>query len=476
LPEQDKTRPEVCGESSKNEAYKRRYTEERSSSLNAPQDDPNELVVSQTRLISRLEDELEAANSRGEEALRRLDLLEREKLEIEAALNSVLRSTGWRFLKKFRKLKSRFLSPGTYRRELYDWAMFRFATSIPPSLSRPAESSRRQESLPHTFGGVERSALLPLFEQLQDAELPSCSIIIPVRDRSIFTKACLLAIEKSIRAARLPYEVIVVDNGSNDDTPVLLKAWSQSRTNARTLRLPENSGFARACNEGARMARGRYVVLLNNDTLPTPGWLEKMMELAVGTAQVGIVGSKLLFPNGRIQHIGVAFDEAKNPGHIYRGFPPDILPAKLSREYQAVTAACLLIERNLYWSVGGLEEAYENSYEDIDFCLKVRARGYRVLLCGDATVYHFESISDDRRAHDPRNRALLKNRWAHTIVPDLKGWYARDGVNENSTQFESHESYRPEQEYWLKDLWRQVYSRPFPEEDLSTASGTSPDH
>ena len=424
----------------------------------------------QTQPISQLEGALKAANNRTEEVLRKLDLLEREKAEIEAALDSVLGSTGWRFLKKFRALKSRFLPPGTYRRELYDWAMIRFATSIPPSLSRPAESSRREEGVPHRPVGIEQSASGLAVEQLQDGELPSCSIIIPVRNRSIFTKACLLAIEKSIRADRLPYEVIVVDNGSSDDTHVFLTEWSHTRTLARTLRLSENSGFASACNEGARMARGRYIVLLNNDTLPTPGWLEKMMELAVGDAHVGIVGSKLLFPNGRIQHVGVAFDEAKNPGHIYRGFPPDIRPANLSREYQAVTAACLLIERNLYWSVGGLEEAYENSYEDIDLCLKVRARGYRILLCGNSTVYHFESVSDDRHAHDLRNRALLKNRWATTIVPDLKGWYARDGMNEDSTQFESHETYHPEQENWLKNLWREVYSRPFPEEEFSSVS------
>jgi GT2 family glycosyltransferase len=450
LPEHDKTRPGVHGGSPNNET------------------DPKELVVRQTQLISQLEGELKAANNRTEEALRKLDLLEREKTEIEAALDSVFGSTGWRFLKKFRELKSRFLPPGTHRRELYDWVMIQFATSR-PGLPRPTESSKLKGGLPHLFDGVEESALRLPFEQLQDSELPSCSIIIPVRNRSIFTKACLLAIEKSVRADRLPYEIIVVDNGSTDNTTAILTAWSQSRTNARTLRLTENSGFARACNEGARMAHGRYIVLLNNDTLPTPGWLEKMVELALGDTQVGIVGSKLLFPDGRIQHIGVAFDEGKNPGHIYRGFPPDIRPAKLSREYQAVTAACLLVDRNLFWSVGGLDEAYKNSYEDIDLCLKVRARGYRVLLCGDAIVYHFESISDDRRAHDLRNRALLKNRWADVILPDLKGWYARDGVSEHSTQFESHETYRPEQENWLKDLWEQVYSRPFPEEELNVS-------
>lgn len=218
------------------------------------------------------------------------------------------------------------------------------------------------------------------------------------------------------------------------------------------------------------MAQGRYLVFLNSDTLPTPGWLERMTELAASEAQVGIVGSKLLFPDGRIQHIGVAFDEGKNPGHIYRGFTSDIRPAKVSREYQAVTAACLLIDRDLFRSVGGLDEAFENSYEDIDLCLKVRARGCRVLLCGNSTLYHFESISANRHAHDFRNRALLKARWAGSIVSDLKSWYALDGVNEISSQFESQKASHPEQENSVKDLWRKVYGGPFPEEELSAVS------
>jgi GT2 family glycosyltransferase len=286
----------------------------------------------------------------------------------------------------------------------------------------------------------------------------------------MFTKACLLAIEKSVPADKLPYEVIVVDDGSTDDTPALLNAWCLSRVNARVLRMRQNSGFARACNEGARMARGRYIVLLNNDTLPTPGWLEKMLELAAGEPQVGIVGSKLLFPDGRIQHIGVAFDEGKNPGHIYRGFPADIRPAKVSREYQAVTGACLLVDRHLFWSVGGLDEAYKNSYEDVDLCLKLRARGCRILVCAESTLYHFESISESRHVHDFRNRALLKTRWGDSILCDLKSLYAGDGVAETSTQFVADQAHHPEQERWLEELWRRVYHGPFPQEELIALS------
>jgi GT2 family glycosyltransferase len=449
---------EIRGGSSKNRAHEE-----------APakgQVHPSDVSEEEKHSISRLQDELQAANDRADDAWRRLDLVEREKLEIEAELDSVIGSTGWKCLKQFRKLKSRFLPPGTYLRQLYDRAMIRFSSTTPASPRLGGESSAGVESFSNAID--TSSSEFSASAQLRESEPPSCSIIIPVRNRAVFTKACLLAIEKSVCAERIRYEVIVVDNGSTDDTPVLLTAWVRSRTNARILRMQQNCGFAHACNQGARMARGRYIVLLNNDTLPTPGWLEKMVELAQGDGQIGIVGSRLLFPDGRIQHIGVAFDEAKNPGHIYRGFPCNIPPANFSREYQAVTAACLLIERELYWAVGGLDEDYHNSYEDIDLCLKVRARGARVLVCADATVYHFESISDDRRSHDFRNRALLKNRWSNQIRPDLKGWYARDGISEEATQFESHGGYDPGQEKWLKDLWRRVYVEPFPEEEFNS--------
>lgn len=431
------------------------------SSIESPEDQKGRQFLEPTRSIADLQKEVEAANRRSEEASRRVDLLAGEKAEIEAEMDRIHRSTGWRFVTRLREFKSRFLPPGSYLRRLYDWAMVRFAPSTQSNVSRT------EEKRPQPLGRV--ASAVPFTQSLR-AQLPYCSIIIPVRNRSMFTKACLLAIEKSVPADKLPHEVIVVDDGSTDDTPALLTSWCLSRVNARVLRLSQNSGFARACNEGARLARGRYIVLLNNDTLPTPGWLEKMLELAAGDPQVGIVGSKLLFPDGRIQHIGVAFDEGKNPGHIYRGFPADIRPAKVSREYQAVTGACLLVDRDLFWSVGGLDETYENSYEDVDLCLKLRARGCRILVCADSTLYHFESMSEKRHVHDFRNRALLKTRWGNNILSDMKGWYTQDGLREESTQFEAHRPYPAEQESCLEDLWRKVYRGPFPEEELSAVS------
>ena len=436
------------------------YPEAHLSVIESPEGQKGGQLLEPTRSIADLQKEVEATKRRSEEASRRLDLLAREKAEIEAEMDKIQRSTGWRFVTRLRELKSRFLPPGSYLRRLYDWAMIRFAPSTQSNVSKT------EENHPQPVGRVASAASAVPFMQSLRAELPYCSIIIPVRNRSMFTKACLLAIEKSVPADKLPHEVIVVDDGSTDDTPALLTSWCLSRVNARVLRLSQNSGFARACNEGARLARGKYIVLLNNDTLPTPGWLESMLELAAGEPEVGIVGSKLLFPDGRIQHIGVAFDEGKNPGHIYRGFPADIRPAKVSREYQAVTGACLLVDRDLFWSVGGLDEAYENSYEDVDLCLKLRARGCRILVCADSTLYHFESMSENRHARDFRNRALLKIRWGDTILCDLKSLYAGDGIAEAATQFVADQAHHPDQERWLEDLWRQVYHGPFPQEDL----------
>ncbi len=292
--------------------------------------------------------------------------------------------------------------------------------------------------------------------------LPACSIIIPVFGRAKFTKACLLAIERSVSAEDVPLEIIVVDNGSNDETPDLLSSLSSSRTNVRVVRFRENLGFARACNEGARLGRGHYLIFLNNDTLPTPGWLEKMAALARRDAGIGIVGCKLLYPNGRIQHVGIAFDQNKSPRHIYRGFSADIHPATVCRDYQAVTAACLLMERELYWSVGGMDETFENSYEDVDLCLKVRSRGYRVVVCTDPVVYHFEGMSEGRCARDFRNLAIFKARWDRQIDCDDDHWNTLDNIREGSNEFETHRGYDPAQESRLEDLWERVYSCAFP--------------
>jgi GT2 family glycosyltransferase len=439
----------------------------------------DQLIRQQAQELARLRQELEQFPRKAAEASHTIEILERENREILSVLESIHSSVAWKFVKRYRRLKNRLLPLGTFWRRSYDQWLCRLKGSPSGSPSRSSPQSRKKgrerlalkpaDAIIHQSGAWPNQAAHPgsasssLIEPLPEKGLlPLCSIVIPVFNRAQFTNVCLLAVEKSIPADQLPYEVIVVDNGSTDETPHILNSWSTARGNARVISMGQNFGFARACNAGARLARGKYIVLLNNDTLPTPGWLQHMVRLAEGGSQIGIVGSKLLFPNGRIQHIGVAFDENKNPRHIYRGFSADIPPARLTREYQAVTGACLLMPRDLYWSVGGMDESYENSFEETDLCLKLRARGYRVLVCADSLVYHFESVSEGRRARDLRNTALFKARWENSIESDVSRWYTLDKFQGELSEFETNESYDPRQEDWLKELWNQVYADAFP--------------
>ena len=145
---------------------------------------------------------------------------------------------------------------------------------------------------------------------------PTCSIIIPVFNRAGLTRTCLDALQRTID--RDGHEVIVVDNASTDGMAAMLATHPLS---PRTLRNAENLGFARACNQGAEAARGEFVLFLNNDTVPEPGWLEPLLEVVRREPAVAAVGSRLLYPGSNlIQHAGVAFDP--NPFTSGAGFPP----------------------------------------------------------------------------------------------------------------------------------------------------------
>ena len=188
-----------------------------------------------------------------------------------------------------------------------------------------------------------------------------------------------------------------------------------------------------------------------------------MIDLADKDPKAGVVGSKLLYPDGKIQHIGIAFSGNLVPRHIYRGFPPNISPAGISREYQAVTGACLLLRKELFFQIGGMDEIYKNSYEDLDLCMKVRSLGLRVLYCPDSLVYHFEGMSAGRHVQDYRNAAFFKARWDGHVELDLERWHGADCLAEESAEFEPPQDFRLRHDRWIKTLWRRIYSSDIPE-------------
>ncbi|MBL8039176.1 MAG: glycosyltransferase [Nitrospira sp.] len=235
----------------------------------------------------------------------------------------------------------------------------------------------------------------------------TCSIIIPVWNKLELTVQCLTVL--SAVTTESSYEVIVVDNHSTDGTAEFLSSLSGD---VQIIRNQDNLGFAKACNQGARAARGKYLVFLNNDTIPLKGWLRALVSEVEQSADVGIVGSKLLYQDGTIQHAGVALSRIDGlPYHIYKGVPGDSPTVNQRREYQVVTGACLLIRRGLFMDLGGFDEEFRNGFEDVDLCLKAGERGYRVVYQPRSVLYHLESQTPGRKLHDDSNAKHLLERW-----------------------------------------------------------------
>ena len=255
--------------------------------------------------------------------------------------------------------------------------------------------------------------------------MPTSSIIIPVYNRASLTRQCLNAVLDCPCRFGRP-EIIVVDDASTDITPKLLAEYEGAVT---TIRLPENHGFATSCNTGAAAASGDYLVFLNNDTLPQPGWLDALMQYAEDHPAAAVVGSKLLYLNDTIQHAGVAICQDHYPRHIYSGFPANHPAVNKSRRYRIVTAACVLFRRAPFFEAGGFDTHFLNDCEDVDLCLRLGELGYEVHYCHESVAYHFESATRAQTGeYIGRGLELYSQRWLARVEPDDVRYYLEDGL------------------------------------------------
>ncbi len=215
------------------------------------------------------------------------------------------------------------------------------------------------------------------------------SIIIPVFNMVEYTKQCCNAIVENTPEEL--YEVIIVNNASTDGTKDFLKCLGGD---VQVINNEKNLGFAKACNLGAKAAKGAYLLFLNNDTVPGKGWLEAMVETIEESPKAGIVGSKLLYPDGTIQHAGVVFYRDMSViSHIYKGFKADNRNVDYMRDFNAVTAACMLISKNLFFELDGFYEGFVAGYEDVDLCLRTREKGLRVIYQPKSILIHHEEVT-----------------------------------------------------------------------------------
>lgn len=240
---------------------------------------------------------------------------------------------------------------------------------------------------------------------LPASDAPRASIVIPVYGQLAHTLACLRAL--AAHPPRAATEVIVVDDASPDDTPAVLPRIGGLRYHRRAA----NGGFIAACNDGAALARGDVLVLLNNDTVPQPGWLDALLDTFDAEPDAGLVGAQLLYPDGRLQEAGgVVFRDGSAWNYGRFGSPADPRHAYL-RDADYVSGAAIAIPRALFAAVGGFDPHYAPAYyEDTDLAFAVRAAGRRVLYQPAARVVHAEGATSGTDTASGPKAAQVRNR------------------------------------------------------------------
>lgn len=251
----------------------------------------------------------------------------------------------------------------------------------------------------------------------------STSIIVPLYNALTFTRQMMATLSGS--TGEVLFELIFVDNCSQDGTREFLSEL-EAKT-AKVILNEKNLNFAGACNQGAEIARGKFLVFLNNDTILLPGWLEKMVELAKSDSNIAVVGNKQLYPDSeKVNHAGMFFDERRLPIHYGVGaerYDPRI---NFTRDMQIVTASCILIRKDIFKKMGGFDEIYQNGYEDVDLCLKIKEAGYRVVYCPESEIFHYGQKSPGRTENDIRNQIIFQERWSKKIHCDSGHLFAED--------------------------------------------------
>lgn len=316
---------------------------------------------------------------------------------------------------------------------LYHWRAIPGSTALATDAkSYPHQAGLRALADRHTGhpGTSIRSGALPTSYRV-DAPLPQppplASIIIPTRDGGAHLRTCL---DSLCERTRYPaFEVLLVDNQSCD--PDTLTLFEQRRSDSRFRVLPYDAPFNYSAinNAAAREARGRVVVLLNDDTeVISPDWLDELVRLAI-QPDIGAVGALLFYPDGMVQHGGVALGIGGVAGHLHLHAPRNadgyMGRLKLRQAVSAVTGACLAVEAGKFQAVGGLDEVnLPIAFNDVDLCIRLAERGWRSVWTPWTQMYHHESktrgldTAPEKRDRFDREARYMKQRWGRKLRDD----------------------------------------------------------
>lgn len=292
---------------------------------------------------------------------------------------------------------------------LYHWRVHKASTADNPASKMYAFDAGKRAIEEHlrrcnTKGIVEHTKDLGFYRvKYEVCGEPLVSIIIPNKDQIASLKKCLDSIRE--KTSYQNYEIIIVENNSEEpETFTFYKKIAGDKIKIVTWEGEFN--YSAINNFGVRHARGDYLLLLNNDVeIISEDWMKEMLSHCQ-RKEVGIVGAKLYYPDNTIQHAGIIIGIGGVAGSIFTGLPRAfsgyLHKASIQLDLSAVTAACMLVKRSVFEQVGGLEEKLKVAFNDVDFCLRVREKGYLVVYDPYAELYHYESKT--RGAEDTKEK------------------------------------------------------------------------
>ena len=284
-------------------------------------------------------------------------------------------------------------------RILYHWRVHKASTADNPASKMYAFDAGKRAIEDHLkrcgeIGKVSHEKDMGFYRvKYQVQGSPLISIIIPNKDQVESLDKCLESIEKS---SYKNYEIIIVENNSTEDATFAYYKKIESDT-IRIVYWPDEFNYSAINNFGVKHARGDYLLLLNNDVeVITTDWLEELTANCQ-RKDVGIVGARLYYPDDTIQHAGIVIGIGGVAGALFVGMPRMFTgylhKAAIQQDLSAVTAACMMVKRSVYEELGGLEEELKVAFNDVDFCLRAREKGYLVVYDPNVELYHFESKS-----------------------------------------------------------------------------------
>lgn len=317
---------------------------------------------------------------------------------------------------------------------LYHWRMVGGSLAAIPDAKPYAKEAARRALADHCQRSGMPGKVVPCPENTESHRVihalpepaPLASIIIPTRDRVELLKRCVESIQA--RTDYAAFEIIIVDNGSVEEGTLAFFRTIE-RQNVRVVAESGPFNYSRLNNRAAAKANGDVLVFLNNDTeIDEPGWLAEMISHAA-RAEVGAVGARLWYPDGTLQHGGVVLGLGGVAGHAFphipRGHPGYFNRAMLQQNCSAVTGACLAVRKAVFEELGGLDEVNLGvTFNDIDFCLRLTERGYRVVWTPYANLIHHESASrghqrtPEEQAEFLRAADYMQQTWGAQLMHD----------------------------------------------------------